>query len=61
MELTKLSVLVQVFDDFQHILLRYSNDYTMTTPKKDCVAQYWEWLQKVDIIRAIIEDEEQLS
>ena len=58
---TKLTVLLQVFDDFQHILLRYSADYTMQMPKKGYVAQYWEWSQKVDIIRSIIEDEEQLS
>lgn len=60
MEHTKLSVLVQVFDDFQHILLRYSGDYTMTAPKKGCIAQYREWSQKVDIIKAIIADEERL-
>lgn len=58
---TKLTVLLQVFDDFQHILLRYSADYTMQMPKTGYVAQYWEWSQKVDIIRSIIEDEEQLS
>lgn len=61
MEHIKLSVLVQVFDDFQHILLRYSSDYTMQTPKEGYTAQYREWSQKVDIIKAIIEDEEPLS
>lgn len=56
---TKITVLLQVFDDFQHILLRYSADYTMQTPKKGYVAQYWEWSQKVDIVKSLIEDIEQ--
>ena len=58
MEPTKLTVLLQVFDDFQHILLRYSADYTMKIPKKGYDAQYWEWSQKVNLVQRIIEDEE---
>ena len=59
MEPTKITVLLQVFDDFQHILLRYSNDYTMKTPRKEFISQYLEWSQKVDIVKALIEDAEQ--
>lgn len=56
MEPSKISVLLQVFDDFQHILLRYSSDYTMRTPRKGYIQQYWEWSQKIDVIKSVIEE-----
>jgi len=59
MEPTKITVLLQVFDDFQHILLHYSTDYTMKTPRKGFIAQHREWSQKIDIVKALIEDAEQ--
>ena len=58
MKITRMDLLLEIHEQFSHNLLRYSDSYLMTTPKKGWENQFNEWTQKRNLINQLIKENE---